>query len=82
MSIKDLRSYKIFGMAIFDLSLSFIFIILLFMIAWKSHFKQLDWWKFLLAAILVTLPISITFHVLFGVNTKLNYELGLSKKPI
>jgi NADH:ubiquinone oxidoreductase subunit 3 (subunit A) len=51
------------------------------MIAWRVHFKELDWWKFLIAAILVTMPLSITFHALFGVNTKLNYELGLSNKP-
>lgn len=81
MSIKDLRTYKIFGLAIFDLSISFILVIVLFMIAWKIHFSNLDWWKFLIAAILVTIPIGITFHILFGVNTKLNYELGLSNKP-
>ena len=55
MSIQDLRSHKIFGLAIFDLSLSFIGVIIL---------------------------LGITFHVLFGVNTKMNYELGLSNKPI
>lgn len=81
MSIKTLRSHKIFGLAIFDLSISFIFIIVLFMVAWKVHFRKLDWWKFMIAAILVTIPIGITFHILFGVNTKLNYDLGLSNKP-
>lgn len=81
MSIKDLRSHKIFGLAIFDLSISFIFIIALFLLAWKVHFKNLDWWKFLLVALFVTIPIGIVFHVLFGVNTKLNYELGISNKP-
>ena len=81
MSIQNLRSHKIFGLAILDLSMSFIGIILLFMIAWNYHFKELHWWKFLIAAIIVTIPLSITFHVLFGVNTKLNYGLGLSNKP-
>ena len=81
MSIQDLRSHKIFGLAIFDISMSFIGVILLFMIAWHYHFKELDWWKFLITAIIVTIPLSITFHILFGVNTKLNYELGLSNKP-
>lgn len=81
MSLKDLRSYKIFGLAIFDLSISFIFMIALFMVSWKVHFKNLDWWKFLLVSIVVTLPIGIVFHVLFGVNTQLNYTLGLSNKP-
>ena len=81
MSIEDLRSNKIFGLSIFDLSISFIAIIILFMLSWRVHFKKLDWWKFLIAAIIVTIPISITFHVLFGVNTKLNYKLGLSNNP-
>ena len=81
MSIKDLRSYKFFGLAIFDLSISFIFIISIFLLAWKTHFKNLDWWKFLIAALFVTIPIGITFHILFGINTKLNYDLGLSNKP-
>ena len=82
MSIQDLRSHKIFGLAIFDLSISFIFIIAIFLLAWKTHFKNLKWCKFIIAALVVTLPISIAVHVIFGVNTKLNYELGLSNKPI
>lgn len=82
MSIQELRSHKIFGLAIFDLSLSFVFVILFFLLAWKIHFSNLDWWKFVIAAILVTIPIGITFHVLFGVNTHLNYQLGLSNKPV
>lgn len=81
MSIRDLRSYKIFGLAIFDLSISFVFMIILFMISWRVHFRKLYWWKFVLAAIFVTIPIGITFHILFGTNTTLNYELGLSNKP-
>ena len=82
MSIKDLRSHKIFGLAIFDLSISFVFIISLFMISWKSHFPNLNWRNFFITAILVTIPIGIVFHVLFGVNTQLNYTIGLSNKPI
>ena len=65
MSIKNLRSHKIFGLAIFDLSISFIFTIALFMIAWRIHFKQLDWWKFFITALILTIPIGITFHILF-----------------
>lgn len=82
MTIAELRSHKIFGLAIFDLTMSFIGIIALFMIARQYHFKKLNWWKFLVAAIIVTIPLSITFHVLFGVNTQLNFLLGLSNKPL
>ena len=82
MSIQKLREYKIFGLAIFDLTVSFIGIIAIFLVTWKIYYQHLDWWKFVITAIIVTLPISITFHVLFGVNTQLNYTLGLSDKPI
>ena len=81
MTIEILRSHKIFGLAIFDLSISFISLILLFLLSWKIHFKHLNIFNFIIAAIIVTIPISITLHVLFGVNTQLDYFLGLSDKP-
>lgn len=81
MSLKQLRSHKIFGLAVFDLVTAFIGVIIIFLIFWRVHFKNLDWWKFVLAAIVVTIPLSVTYHIIWGVNTKLNYELGLSNKP-
>ena len=81
MSIKDLRKYKIFGIALFDLTVSIIAMIAIFLIAWKIYYPQLDRWKFVLTGILVTIPISITAHLIFGVNTQLNYTLGLSNQP-
>lgn len=81
MSIQELRSHKIFGLAIFDLVLSFVGVILIFFLGWRIHFRNLDWLRFLVAAVAVTIPIGIVFHVLFGVNTQLNYQLGLSNKP-
>jgi len=81
MSIQELRSHKIFGLAVFDLVLSFVGVILIFLLTWRIYFRNLDWWRFVIAAIVVTIPIGIVFHVLFGVNTQLNYQLGLSNKP-
>ena len=81
MSIENLRKYKFYSLSIFDLVISFIGIIIIFLLAWKKHFPDLHWWKFLIYAILLTIPISITFHLLFGINTQLNYTLGLSYKP-
>lgn len=81
MSIQDIRKYKFFGFSIFDLVTSFIGMILLFLIAWKVYFPKLDWWKFLIAAVFLTIPFGIIIHVFFGVNTKLNYVLGLSNEP-
>ena len=81
MSVQNLRQHKFFGLAIFDLTLSFVFIISIFLLKWKNTWPNLNWFKFVIAAIIVTIPISVTFHVLFGVNTQLNYTLGLSGPP-
>lgn len=81
MSLDTLRSHKIFGIAIFDLTLSVIGMIIIFTAAWYFSFKNLELWKFILAAILLTIPVGIVFHIIFGVNTFLNYKLGLSNIP-
>jgi hypothetical protein len=81
MSIQQLRQHKIVGLAIFDLVLSFLGIISIFLISWKLHYRHLNVWNFILAGIILTIPISITFHTLFGVNSQLDYFLGLSDKP-
>lgn len=81
MTLENIRSHKIFGLAIFDLVTAIIGMIIIFLIAWKIHYPKLDWWKFVVAAILLAIPVGIVFHILFGVNTKLNYTLGLSNKP-
>jgi L-cystine uptake protein TcyP (sodium:dicarboxylate symporter family) len=78
MSIRD---HRIFGLAIFDLVTAILGMILLFLLAWKIHFPKLDWWKFVLAGLILAIPFGIIIHVIFGVNTKLNYKLGLSNSP-
>jgi hypothetical protein len=81
MSITEIRKkYRIFNIAIFDLVLAFIGVIFIFMIFWRIFFKSLPWWHFVLAAIILTIPIGIVFHIIFGVKTQLNYYLGLSDK--
>jgi hypothetical protein len=77
----NIRSYRIFGIAIFDLVLSIFGVVFIFLIAKNYKFKNLDTWKFILAGILLTIPIGIVFHIIFGVNTQLNYNLGLSRPP-
>ena len=77
----SIRSYKIFGLSAIDLVLSLIGMIIVFFIAHKVFFNNLDLWKFILAAVLLTIPLGILFHAVFGVNTTLNYKLGLSNKP-
>jgi hypothetical protein len=81
ISIEKLRSYRIFGIALFDLTLGLIGTIIVFIILWKVHFPTLSPWKFVLWAVLLTIPIGMFVHLLFGVNTTLNYRAGLSYKP-
>jgi hypothetical protein len=81
MNIQQLRQYRIFGLALFDLVTSFVGLILIFLFAWKMSFSNLNPLIFILFAIILTIPVGIAFHVVFGVNTSLNYQLGLSNKP-
>ena len=81
ISIKGLRSLRIFGIALFDLILSFIGMIILFLILWKLHFPMLNKYRFIISGIILTIPLGIIIHVIFGTNTMLNYYLGLSLKP-
>lgn len=77
----EIRRHKIFGLAIFDLVLGIIGMVILFLILWRWHFPKLNPINFIIAAILLTIPVGILFHILFGTNTALNYDLGLSNKP-
>lgn len=77
----EIRKYKIFGLAVFDLVVACLGMIILFLIAWKWHFSSMSPVPFVIAAILLTIPVGIVFHVIFGVNTALNYRLDLSGKP-
>lgn len=81
MDIHTLRLYRIFNIAIFDLTLSIFFITIVFIIAHQIYFKSLSIIPFIIAGILLTIPIGILTHVIVGANTMLNYYLGLSKRP-
>jgi hypothetical protein len=81
MSIAKLREHRVFDIAIFDLVSSFIGIIIIALLLKHRFWPQLKSMNFVIAAILITLPLSIFSHMLFGVNTNLNYKLGLSDKP-
>lgn len=81
MSLQDIRSHRVFNIAIFDLVLSVVGTVIVFLFAWWKWFPKLHWWKFVIAGVLLTIPLGIFFHVIFGVNTQLNYTLGLSNKP-
>ena len=69
------------GISIIDLGISLLAMLAIFTIAWRYHFRELALWKFIIAAIVLTIPLGIIFHVIFGVNTQINWKLGLSNKP-
>jgi hypothetical protein len=81
MNVAELRSHRIGGIALFDLVTGAIGSVLLLLIARYFFFKELRMMNFVLAGILLTIPIGIAFHILTGRNTMLNYKLGLSYKP-
>ena len=81
MSLKQLRSYRILNIAMFDVVTSIVFLAFIFIVAQRHYYPKLDWKKFIIAAVLLAIPIGIVFHILFGVNTQLNYIMGLSDKP-
>jgi hypothetical protein len=76
----EIRKYK-FSLSIFDIVSAVIGMILLFLVIWKLYFTQLNIWNFIIAAIILSIPVGIVFHVIFGINSTLNYKLGLSNKP-
>ena len=81
VSLQKLRSHRIFGIALFDLSLAVLGMIIGMIVLHNIHFKNLKISNFIIAAILLTIPVGIFTHIIFGVNTTLNYRLGLSNKP-
>jgi hypothetical protein len=79
--IEQLRKYRIGGIALFDLITSMIGTVLLLLLARSIHHSQKPIRNYVLAGILLAVPLGIFVHVLIGKNTTLNYKLGLSDKP-
>jgi membrane protein DedA with SNARE-associated domain len=82
-SITELRKYRYKKIALFDLISAFIIMLIIFYLcyAYGANTQSLSLTVFLLWAIILTIPVGILTHVLFGVKTQLNYRLGLSEEP-
>jgi hypothetical protein len=76
-----MKRIYVFGVSVLDLGVSLIAMLAIFAMAWRWHFRDLALWPFMVAAVLLTIPVGILFHVLFGVNTQINWKLGLSYQP-
>lgn len=79
--LTKLRKPRLFGLAIFDLTSAIIGLVLVLLVARRYFFPDLRPMNFCIAGTMLTIPIGIVFHILFGVNTTLNYRLGLSHRP-
>ena len=81
-SVQEIRNkYRIGGISVFDLVLSMLGMgFLMMFLVWIRH-RDFVLWPAFLAGVLITIPISLFFHVLFGVNTQLTYKFGLSPPP-
>lgn len=78
MDIKTLRSYRLYNIAMFDVVFGIIGTVLLLLL-FKEKGKSNT--NYIIAGVLLTIPMGIFVHILFRVNTELNYKLGLSGKP-
>jgi hypothetical protein len=81
MDLKSIRSYRIFGISIFDIISAMLGLVLVFLIARHFHFPTLSKTNFIVAGIILAIPVGVVFHIIFGTNTTLNAKLGLSYEP-
>jgi hypothetical protein len=81
MTLTELRSYRVYGLALFDIVVSVLGTLLLIMCSKRRHYPNLPDRPFVILAVISTIPIGMVFHVLTGTNTTLNHRLGLSYKP-
>ena len=79
--LASLRKHKILGLAVFDLVSSLVGMVILFVLMQKWHFPKLKTSRFVIAALVLAIPLGVIVHVIFGVNTSLNQKLGLSYNP-
>lgn len=80
--IQEIRQkYRVFDIALFDLVSSMIAVGLIMMLAVWIRNPEFNLFPAFLIGCVIAIPIGIFVHVIFGVNTQLNYVLGLCEKP-
>lgn len=78
MDLVYLRSFRLFGIALFDLISAFLGMIIISLILRKFMFNSVSVEKTVLIAVLLTLPIGIVTHYVIGTKTTLNGYLNLN----
>jgi hypothetical protein len=73
-TLEWLRSFRLGGIALFDLITAFAGMIFLAYIIHKVWFPKSDLKMFIFVAVLLTIPVGMVFHWLFGVKTKISFN--------
>lgn len=89
--ITYLRQFKIFNMAIFDLSFTILIVFLLHLYMWSYPYSITEKEKLnrniamyfisLILFIIVAIGLGTVFHYIFGIKSALSYYLGFNGKP-
>lgn len=77
-TLEKLRSYKALDLSLFDIVFGILGMVLIFLLCKKLYFKDLNYRPFIVAGVLLTIPVGIVAHVISGTDTALNRKLGLS----
>ena len=80
-TISNLRSYRVYNIAMFDIVMSIIGVILIIAFSQKYYRGNYNWRSSMYAGAICAIPLGILFHTLTGTKTTLNYYLGLSQPP-
>lgn len=80
-TLQTLRSVRVSGVAAFDLVSSIIGTIVIFLVAKRAWYPDLQTTPFIIGGAVLAVPIGVVAHVLTGTDTILNHKLGLSHKP-
>ena len=75
--IEKLRSFRIKGIALFDLVGSFLIMILIAILLHRTVLSGYDRNKLILVFVILTIPLGIVTHYAFGIKTTLNKYIGL-----
>lgn len=89
MSIEDLRKYKIYKMAIFDLVMTFLFMFFIHLYMWRNipdnQKKNRNYIQYIVSLILLlitSLGLGVIMHYIAGVNSALSTYLGLNNSKL
>lgn len=90
VSISELRKPKLLNMAVFDLSATFIFAMIIHSVLWFNPFEMKNKEKrthiqYITSAILIYimfLMIGVIFHRMFGIQSAFSAYLGFNDMPI